>query len=102
MKGFVRAAISGTHFAIRKPEAAVDDVVSRMEGGARDLELERLRTVIADNILTGEVKRKGLGGVDAARWNARSTRSARISNSTSGPMRRIFSTTAFCPRSAAG
>jgi NitT/TauT family transport system substrate-binding protein len=67
VKGFVRAAISGTNFAIRKPEAAVDDVVSRMEGGARDLELERLRTVIADNILTGEVKRKGLGGIDAAR-----------------------------------
>jgi NitT/TauT family transport system substrate-binding protein len=67
VKGFVRAAIAGTHFAIRKPEAAVDDVVSRMDGGSRDLELERLRTVISDNILTGEVRRNGIGGVDAAR-----------------------------------
>jgi len=67
VKGFVRAVISGTHFAIRKPEAAVDDVVARMEGGARDLELERLRTVISDNILTGEVRHNGVGGVDAAR-----------------------------------
>jgi NitT/TauT family transport system substrate-binding protein len=67
VRGFVRAVISGTNFAIRKPETAVDDVVSRMEGGTRDLELERLRTVIADNILTGEVKRSGLGGIDPAR-----------------------------------
>ena len=69
VKGFVRAAIAGTHFAIRKPEAAVGDVVGRMEDGSRDLELERLRTVISDNILTGEVRRNGIGGVDAARLN---------------------------------
>jgi NitT/TauT family transport system substrate-binding protein len=67
VKGFVRATISGTHFSIHSPQAAVDDVVSRMEGGTRDLELERLRTVISDNILTGEVKRNGIGGVDPAR-----------------------------------
>jgi NitT/TauT family transport system substrate-binding protein len=67
VKGFVRAAIAGTHFAIRQPDAAVDDVVARMDGGARDLELERLRTVISDNILTGEVRRNGIGGVDPAR-----------------------------------
>jgi NitT/TauT family transport system substrate-binding protein len=67
VKGFVRAAIAGTHFAIRKPEAAIDDVLSRMEGGSRELELERLRTVISDELLTGEVKRNGIGGVDATR-----------------------------------
>ena len=67
VRGFLRAAISGTHFAIRKPEAAVDDVIARMEGGARDLELERLKTVISDNILTGEVRRNGIGGIDPAR-----------------------------------
>jgi len=67
VKAFVRAAIAGTHFAIRKPEAAVDDVVARMDGGSRDLELERLRTVISDNILTGEVRRNGIGGVDPTR-----------------------------------
>jgi NitT/TauT family transport system substrate-binding protein len=67
VKGFVRAVISGMHFAIRSPEAATGDVVSRMDGGMRDLELERLRTVIADNILTGEVRRNGIGGVDPAR-----------------------------------
>jgi NitT/TauT family transport system substrate-binding protein len=67
VRGFVRAAIAGTQFAIRDPGAATDDVVGRMDGASRDLELERLRAVIADNILTGEVRRNGIGGVDPAR-----------------------------------
>ena len=67
VKGFLRAVIAGTHLAIKEPGRAVDEVVSRMDGGSRDLELERLRTVIRDNILTGEVKRNGIGGIDPAR-----------------------------------
>jgi NitT/TauT family transport system substrate-binding protein len=67
VKGFVRAVIAGTKLAAKDPERAADEVVSRMDGGARDLELERLRIVLADNILTGEVKRNGLGGIDPAR-----------------------------------
>jgi NitT/TauT family transport system substrate-binding protein len=61
-------------FAAAKPEAvkgflraAVDEVVRRMDDGSRDLELERLNTVIRDNILTAEVKRNGIGGIDPAR-----------------------------------
>ena len=67
VKGFLRAAIAGTQLAIRNPGPAVDEVVSRMDDGSRDLELERLRTVISDNILTGEVQRDGIGGIDPAR-----------------------------------
>jgi NitT/TauT family transport system substrate-binding protein len=67
VRAFLRATIAGTRLAIRQPEHAADEVVSRMDDGSRDLELERLRTVIDDNILTGEVKRNGLGGVDSAR-----------------------------------
>ena len=68
VKGFLRAVIGGTNSAIKEPERAVNEVVSRMDGGLRDLELERLRTVIRDNILTGEVKRNGIGGIDQARF----------------------------------
>ena len=68
VKAFVRALIAGTHLAIKDPARAVDDVVSLMDGASRDLELERLRTVISDNILTVEVKRNGLGGIDLARF----------------------------------
>src|SRR5260370_2286046 len=67
VKGFLRAVIAGTHLAIREPGRAADEVVSRMDDGSRELELERLRTLISDNILTGEVKRNGIGGVDPAR-----------------------------------
>jgi NitT/TauT family transport system substrate-binding protein len=67
VRGFLRAVIAGTHLAIREPERAVDEVVNRMDGGSRDLELERLKTVMRDNILTGEVKRNGIGGIDPAR-----------------------------------
>ncbi len=62
VSGFVRALISATHLTVREPSRAVDEVVSRMEGGTRELELERFNTVLSDNILTGEVKRNGLGG----------------------------------------
>jgi NitT/TauT family transport system substrate-binding protein len=67
VKGFLRAVIAATHVTIRQPGHAVDEVVNGMDGGSRDLELERLRTVIDDNILTGEVKRNGIGGIDPAR-----------------------------------
>jgi len=67
VKGFVRAVIAGTDLAIKKPGPAIDEVVSRMEGGSRDLELERLRTLIGENIVNSEVKRNGIGGVDLAR-----------------------------------
>ena len=68
VKGVVRAVIAGTHLSIKDPARATDDVVSLMDGASRDLELERLRTVISDNMLTGEVMRNGLGGIDPARF----------------------------------
>jgi NitT/TauT family transport system substrate-binding protein len=68
VKGFLRAVIAGTRLAIKDPAKAVDDVLTQMEGGARDLELARLRAVIGDNILTDEVKRSGIGGIDPDRF----------------------------------
>jgi NitT/TauT family transport system substrate-binding protein len=68
VKGFVRAAIVGTHIAIKDPGRAATEIVNRMDGGSRDLELERLRTIIRDNVLTAEVKHHGIGGIDPARF----------------------------------
>jgi NitT/TauT family transport system substrate-binding protein len=65
--GFLRAVIAGTHLAIRQPGHAADEIVSQMDNGSRDLERERLLTLIRDNILTGEVQRNGIGGIDPAR-----------------------------------
>jgi len=67
VRSMARAIIAGTHLAIKDPVAAVDEVVGRIEGGSRELELERLRSVISDNILTDEVRRNGIGGIDPVR-----------------------------------
>ena len=69
VKGLLRALIAGTHLAIREPKRTADEVSSRIEDGSSELELERLRTVIGDNILTREVKRNGIGGIDPVRFD---------------------------------
>ena len=68
VKGFVRAIVGGVHLAVKDPAAAVAEVVNRMDGGSKELELERLRAVLRDYILTAEVRRNGLGGIDTARF----------------------------------
>jgi NitT/TauT family transport system substrate-binding protein len=69
VKAFVRAVTGGTQLAIRDPERAAEEVVARMDGGSLNLEAERLRTLLRDNILTGEVRRNGIGGIDPDRLN---------------------------------
>ena len=68
VKGFVRAAIGGLQLAIKDPVRAATEIAGRVDGGTPELELERLRTILNDNILTGEVKRNGIGGIDPARF----------------------------------
>ncbi|HEX7883921.1 MAG TPA: ABC transporter substrate-binding protein [Afipia sp.] len=70
VKAFVRATIAGIRLSLKDPGRAIDDVLLQMNGGSRDLELERLRAVIHDNIVTDEVKRNGLGGIDDNRFVA--------------------------------
>jgi NitT/TauT family transport system substrate-binding protein len=69
VNGFLRAVMAGTHLAIKDPTRAAEEVVSRMDGGSRDLELERLHAVIRDNILTADVRRNGIGGIDPVRFD---------------------------------
>jgi NitT/TauT family transport system substrate-binding protein len=67
VKGFVRALIAGINLTIRDEGHAVDQLLTKVEEGSRELELERLHAVVRDNIMTDEVNRNGLGGVDPAR-----------------------------------
>ena len=55
------------NLTIRDEGHAVDQVLTRMDEGSRELELERLHAVVRDNIMTDEVNRNGLGGIDPAR-----------------------------------
>jgi NitT/TauT family transport system substrate-binding protein len=68
VKGFVRAVIGGLHLTIKDPAGAATEVANRMDGGSKDLELERLQSILRDNILTSEVKRNGIGAIDPARF----------------------------------
>ena len=68
VKGFVRAVIGGLNLAIKDPAGAAAEVANRMDGGSKDLELERLQSILRDNILTSEVKRNGIGAIDPARF----------------------------------
>ncbi|NPU13887.1 ABC transporter substrate-binding protein [Bradyrhizobium sp. 83012] len=68
VKGVLRALTSSLQLAIKDPAGAIADVVARMDDGSRELELERLQTVLADNVLTSDVRRDGIGGIDPARF----------------------------------
>jgi len=65
--GFLRAFLKGLKDTIKNPSAAVDSVVKREDLGKKEVELERLRMAIRDNIVTPEVRANGLGAIDGAR-----------------------------------
>ncbi len=69
VKGFIRATIGGLNLTIKDPAKAIEQVVNRMDGGLRDLEMQRWGVLLRDNILTAEVRRNGLGGIDPARFD---------------------------------
>lgn len=70
VKAFVRATLAGLRQTIKEPAKAIDDVLALMSGASREVELERLRMVIADNILTDDVKKNGAGNIDPLRFVA--------------------------------
>ena len=65
--GFLRAVTRGLKETIKNPSAAVESLLKRDDAGKWEVELERLRMAIRDNIVTPEVRANGLGAIDAAR-----------------------------------
>ena len=70
VQGFLRAFVKGLKKTVRAPAAAIGFVLERADGARKNLELDRLKMVIRDNILTPEVKADGYGGIDEARFAA--------------------------------
>jgi len=64
---FLRATLRGFRETIRNPSTAVDGVLRRDENAKKDVEVERLRMAIRENVVTPEVRANGFGAVDAAR-----------------------------------
>jgi NitT/TauT family transport system substrate-binding protein len=70
VRGFLRAFGKGVKETIAKPTHAVQLVLKRDSALHKDLELERLKMTINDNIVTPETKAHGYGGIDPQRLNA--------------------------------
>ena len=68
VKAFIRATIAGVRLTLKDPAKAIDEVLTMMDGASRDIELERLRASIADNLVTEDVKKNGIGGVEPKRF----------------------------------
>jgi len=67
VKKFLNALVKGLKDTVKSPETAVESVIKRNDVAKKDVELERLKMAIKDNIVTPEVKANGFGGVDADR-----------------------------------
>jgi NitT/TauT family transport system substrate-binding protein len=67
VEAFLRAFQKGLKDTIKNPSAAVDSLLKRDDLGKREVELERLRMAIRDNIVTPEVRANGLGAIDGTR-----------------------------------
>jgi NitT/TauT family transport system substrate-binding protein len=67
VKGFLRAFVKGLKDTVKDPASAVHAVIKRIDVDKTDVELERLRMALKDNIVTPEVKANGYGSVDMDR-----------------------------------
>ena len=69
VKGFVRALIAGINATVEGTRRGSGRSRKPMERRLARSRTGTPRDVIRNNILTGEVKRNGLGGIDAARFD---------------------------------
>jgi NitT/TauT family transport system substrate-binding protein len=67
VRAFLHAFLKSLKETIKRPGDAVDSILRRDDGAKKEVELERVRMAIKDNIITPEVRADGLGAVDPAR-----------------------------------
>jgi NitT/TauT family transport system substrate-binding protein len=68
VKGLLRAIMKGVQDTVRDPSSAVDSVIKRNDVAKKDVELERLKMVLDQNMITPWVKQNGYGGIDKERF----------------------------------
>ncbi len=69
VRAFLRAFLKSLKSTAKDPSAAVESVIRRNDTVRKEVELERLKMALHDNILTPETRADGLGGVDAVRFD---------------------------------
>jgi NitT/TauT family transport system substrate-binding protein len=67
VRAFLHAFLKGLKDIVRRPAEAVESVERRDDTVKKEVELERLRMGIRDNIVTPEVRANGFGAVDFMR-----------------------------------
>ena len=67
VRAFLRAFVKALKDTIKDPARAVESVLARNDAAKKEVELERLRMAIRQNILTTEVKANGFGAIDPER-----------------------------------
>ncbi len=67
VRKFLRATVRGFRETIRNPTTAIETVLRRDDQAKKDVEVERLRMAIRENVITPEVKANGFGAIDPAR-----------------------------------
>jgi NitT/TauT family transport system substrate-binding protein len=70
VRGFLRAYARALKDTVRDPASALEVLLRHTEGLNKDVELERLRMAIRDNIVTPAVQANGFGSIDQVRFAA--------------------------------
>ncbi len=68
VRGFLRALVKGVRDTVRDPAAGAALVIRRNDVARLDVETERLKMTLDQNVMTPWVKANGFGGIDRARW----------------------------------
>jgi NitT/TauT family transport system substrate-binding protein len=68
VRGLLRAVMKGVQDTVKDPAAAVESVLKRNDVAKKDVELERLKMVLEQNMITPWVKENGFGGIDKERF----------------------------------
>lgn len=68
LRGLLRAITKGIRDTVANPELGAQLVIKRNDVAKQEVELERLKMTLEQNVVTPWVKANGIGGIDKARW----------------------------------
>jgi NitT/TauT family transport system substrate-binding protein len=95
--GFIRALAKGWKDAAANPEAAVAQMITRTPASSVELETERLKIALTQNVMTDAVKANGMGKVDAARYARSIEQLKEIYEFKNAPTPDLYYTDAYLP-----
>jgi len=68
VRGLLRAITKSVKETVANPDLGAQLVIKRNDVAKAEVELERLRMTLEQNVMTPWVKANGFGGIDKARW----------------------------------